>query len=507
MGLSIDKVSFEGEDYARFAERLRANLEALVELLARPGFGEGPRSVGAELEMTLVDAAGRPVLANERVIAGAGDPRLTVELDQFNLECNTNPTALEGRPFSFLRAELEDGLARVREAARPAGARPACIGILPTLEPRDLEPSAMTNVPRYRALSLALRRLRRSPFRICIDGIEPLDIRHDDVTYEGANTSLQVHLRVAPRDFSRVYDAAQVITAPVLSASGNSPTFLGRQLWEETRIALFKQSVDIRPEQTEFGRDAPRVSFGANWLHSGALGLFRDTVECFEPILPVTGAEDPLAVVRAGGVPTLAELRLHSSTVWRWNRPVFDPALGGHLRVELRALPSGPTVTDMIANAAFLIGATLAIAGPSVAGAAHSGGLPGEVDSWVERVPFEQIANNFYRAAQHGLSAELTWLAPSGESRVGSAADIVMALLPRARRALTEAGVDADESEHWLGVIQARVESGCTGAQWQRARLVELERFVPRREAVSAMFAEYMRHSESGLPVHRWSRR
>jgi hypothetical protein len=48
--------------------------------------------------------------------------------------------------------------------------------------------------------------------------------------------------------------------------------------------------------------------------------------------------------------------------VWRWNRAIYDPASGGHLRIEMRALPAGPTVIDMLANAAFLIGLSLWLA-------------------------------------------------------------------------------------------------------------------------------------------------
>ena len=58
MGLEIDRESFEPAEYERFEHRLRRSLEALEVVLARPRFGEGPPSIGAELEIDLVDARG-----------------------------------------------------------------------------------------------------------------------------------------------------------------------------------------------------------------------------------------------------------------------------------------------------------------------------------------------------------------------------------------------------------------------------------------------------------------
>jgi hypothetical protein len=347
VGLEIDRDRFEEEDYRRFRARLERSLGALRELLARPGFGEGPASLGAELELFLIDGEGRPLPLNLAVLRETVDPRLTVELDRFNLECNLRPTRLAGRPFSALAAELEDAIAEVRRAARVHHGRVAMIGILPTLRGADLQRDAMTDSPRFRALSAGLMRLRRGPFQMNIDGPEPLEVVCNDVTFEGANTSLQIHLRVPPRAFAGTYNAMQMASAVALAAAGNSPTFLGHRLWEETRVALFKQAVDHRGIRD--GRTA-RVGFGIGWVREGAYELFAQNVAHHEPLLPVVGDEDPLERVRAGGVPTLDEIRLHQGTVWRWNRAIYDPADGGHLRIEMRAMPAGPSVPDMVAN-------------------------------------------------------------------------------------------------------------------------------------------------------------
>lgn len=489
MGTSVDKEEFEDADYVRFARKLRENLRALSLLLERDSFGVGPPSLGAELEVSLVGPSGRPIPINERVLAATADDRFTVELDQFNLECNTRPAPLVGAPLSFLEAELAQALEHLRQVARRYGARVAVVGILPTLVPRDLESSVMSNLPRYRALSAGIRRLRKKPFRVCINGSEPLDIQCEDVTYEGANTSVQIHLRVPPSEFADVYNAVQIATGPALAVSGNSPTFLEHGLWEETRVALFKQSVDDRAVSAGPDRGVPRVCFGVRWLERSAYELFHESVALHEPILPIIDAEDSVGRAEAGDVPALRELRLHHGTVWRWNRAVYDPAEGGHLRIEMRALPSGPTVTDMLANTAFILGLSLAIAKDSRA--------------WTRALPFDAAHANFYRAAQHGLDADLYWRDGSGAAPI-AARELLPRLVPLARAGLEHAGIDPSDYEPRLEVIASRIESGQTGAKWQRLRLAQLEASLSRTEALAKMFEDYLEHSEAGAPVHRW---
>jgi gamma-glutamyl:cysteine ligase YbdK (ATP-grasp superfamily) len=497
MGTEIDQEEFDQRDYQRFAERLRECLRVLGQLLERPGFGAGPGTVGAELELFLVDGAGRPLPCNQSIRAAAADPRVTVELNQFNLELNASPAPLAGRPFATLGGELNVLLDHVAAAGRRHAARTALIGILPTLTQADLGPGMMTDAPRYRALNAALRRLRADPFRIRIAGEDPLELASEDVGLEGANSSFQIHLRVDPADFTRTYNAVQLATAPVLAVSGNSPTFLGHRLWEETRIIVFKQSVDDRGGQGPRRRLA-RTALGTGWLRGGALELFTESVRLHQPLLPALRKPPPvmsgpgtLPGGAEGHAPSLDELRLHQSTVWRWNRAIYDPAEGGHLRIEMRALPAGPTVIDMLANAAFLIGLSLWLAGQD--------------QQWTYALPFERADHNFYRAAQHGLSAQLTWPAERrDQTRTVAAARLVAEVVPAARQGLVEAGVAAEEAEGLLDVISARAATGQTGAVWQRAALAAAEQRHDRERALAVVLGRYLRYSGTGLPVHTW---
>jgi hypothetical protein len=494
MGLEIDRDRFEAEDYRRFEARLRHCLDALRELLSQAEFGVGPPSIGAELEVALVDERARPLPLNVEILHETLDPRMTVELNRFNLECNLNHTDLAGTPFAALRSEFEGALDELRRAAAVHAGRPVMVGILPTVQERDLQPSVMTDTARYRALAFALREARHAPFDLDIAGEDPLLTRCDGVTFEGAATSLQIHLRVNPERFTDLFNAVQLATAPVLAAAGNSPTFIGHRLWHETRVALFKQAVDDRDALAKRARRQPRVGFGTGWLVDGALELFDEALDLFPPLLPLMSDEDPRECMTAGGVPELHELRLHQGTVWNWNRPVYDPAGGGHLRIEMRALPSGPTVTDMLTNAAFLIGLAY--------------GLETEIVSATERIDFRAVQTGFYRAAQSGLEAEVAWadglLGVAAPEGLVSARELLPQLVDVARAGLAGQGVSSEDSEPLLQVMVDRAASGQTGSVWQSRTLATLERQASREEALMGLVERYVGLSASGQPVHQW---
>ncbi len=365
------------------------------------------------------------------------------------------------------------------------------IGIIPTLSSGDLGAHALSDGLRYRALDRRIASKAERSFPIRIDGVEPLSFDTSDIATEGANTSFQVHLRVDPSEFAAHYNAAQIATGVVLALSGNSPTFLGHTLWEETRVALFRQSVDDRPHVLAGDWRPARVSFGHGWVRRGALELFEECVAMHEPLLPLTGTEDAIGIARAGGLPTLSELRLHNGTVWRWNRAIYDPTDGGHVRIEMRALPAGPTTIDMAANAALLLGLTLALAP--------------RIESFLSRMTFGHARQNFYEAARRGLEASLLWPAATGISPVVRRVDeLVLEILPMAREALSHAGVDADEVDFHLAVIERRVRLARTGASWQRGALAALEQSSTRSAALAEMLRRYVELSAEGEPVHTW---
>ena len=491
MGIEIDHIEFSDQDFLAFRACLEDNIEALGELLQRPGFGEGPASLGAELEMYIVDGDGYPLYANQEILEAAADPTLTLELNRYNLEYNLPPFALSDDPFRCTEKAIIDSLERLAPVAAAHGGRIVPIGILPTLRETDFGSHCITDRRRYHALVRQLIERRGDRFQIDINGAEPLKLAMQDITLEGANTSFQVHYRVTPSAFADTFNAIQLMTPLAVALAANSPGLFGHSLWHETRIPLFKQSIDTRHLDPYGWNEPARVNFGQGWARRGAEELFREVVRIYPPLLPLRDGSTAAEDMAAGRVPSLAELRLHQSTVWLWNRPIYDDADGGHLRIEMRALPAGPTAVDMVANAAFLIGA--------------AEGIRSQLAHLLPAIPFRNAEYNFYRAAQHGLDARLVWpeLDQSGY-REQPITEVIARMLPVARVGLGTIGISAAEIDRYLGVIEERLQNRQTGAVWQQRKLQKLKQQMPADRAMHELLENFIGLSAQNLPVARW---
>ena len=496
MGTEVKTDQFAEADYDRFKQRLDQQLRVLEQVLRRPDFDRQERSVGAELELFVIDAEGRACAISDHLVKEADTAAITPEMGAFDIELSTPPARLAGKPFSALGESMRRTVQRIRTLAARHGARVVPISILPTLRVEDLDSEAITQRPRYRALARGMTEARGTAFEISIEGEDRLQFSSQEgVGMRAANGAFQIHMSTTPDEFAPLFNAALLLSAPALAAAANSPTFLGKRLWDETRVALFKQSGDDRPAALD-GDTAlpPRVNFGNGWVREGAHELFLESVTLYPPLLPACSELDDAtrAAERAGALPKLHELRLHHGTVWSWNRPVYDPDNGGSLRIELRALPAGPSYEDMLANAAFLVGAML--------------GMRDRMPELVNALPFVMAKQNFFQAAQHGLDAPLAW--PKRSSRAHeerSARDVLLELVPIAREGLLAAGVEAGERAHYLDIFEARVRSGQTGAVWQRRALSQLQaRGLSGYEALTALLDRYIAGFDSQQPVHAW---
>src|ERR1700737_2208846 len=430
---NVDQQFDEGKSQA-FMKALLEDLRALEYMVETGGFETGVARIGAEQEMFLVDRNMRPASISLEVLDHAKDSRLTTEIARFNLEANLTPLPLTGRCFHLMEQELEELLGLVRKSAETFRADVLLSGILPTLQKSDLTLENLAPIPRYSTLNEGVIRLRGGPFSIHIKGLDELQITHDNIMMESCNTSFQVHFQTSPAEFASHYNMAQAITAPVLAAAVNSPLLFGHRLWQETRVALFQHSIDSR-SRTQLARSQPtRVSFGDQWLKKSVIALFHDQISRFRPIMITQPDEDPFQVLARGGIPLLSALRMHNGTVWRWNRACYGVADGvAHLRIENRALPSGPTVVDEIANAAFFAGLMLA--------------LPEEYGDIAPRMSFDDAKTNFFAAARHGLSAQFNWI----DGKTYSAPSLILDhLLSPARRGLESAGVDTADIDKYL---------------------------------------------------------
>lgn len=476
------------ESFRAFTRALLRDLQALERMLDTGMIESGIRRIGAEQEFFLVGRGWRPAPRGVEVLERLGDP-FTPELARFNLEVNLSPALLEGDAFHQMELELDRLLAQAREAARAEGAEVCLTGILPTLAKSDLSLENITPRARYYALNDALNRMRNGAvYRLRIEGTDELIVEHDSVMLESCNTSAQVHLQVSAEEFVSFYNMAQAITGPVLAAAVNSPLLFGKRLWAETRIALFQQSLDTRSGTMHLRDMSPRVRFGDSWIHDSVIDLFQEDIARFRVLLASKVEEDPIEVLDAGGVPKLEALQLHNSTVYRWNRPCYGISEGRpHLRIECRTLPSGPTVLDEVANAAFWIGSVI-------------GGVE-EYGDITKSMDFDDAKGNCAAAAKLGLKAAMNWVG----GRTVSAPDLILGtLLPIARKGLDKYGVRPADIDRYLGVIQERVESGQTGADWIVRSLSHMRGGGTRGERLAAVTAASVRLQQEEGPGHEW---
>lgn len=491
---AIDAV-YTKHDLARYREKTQRCLNALALMLAGDHFSPGPEQMGLELELNLIDDNVDPAMANQTVLEHIDDPAFQTELGQHNIEINVAPRPLAADEALELERELRDGLNTANDAARAAGVGLVMIGILPTLRPEHFDRRWMSPKSRYALLNEQILAARREDFELDMEGVpldggqaERLHCATDSILPESGCTSVQLHLQIAPGDFAAHWNAAQALAGIQLAVAANSPFLLGQALWHETRIPLFEQATDIRLPELRNQGVRPRVWFGERWITS-IFDLFEENVRYFSPLLPETQDEDPMAILAAGGAPSLSELRLHNSTIWRWNRPIYDVAEGvPHLRIENRVLPAGPTVIDVLANAAFFFGAMRGLA---------------ELDRPVwSQLSFPAAQENLYAGARLGMDSHLYW---PGVGWARPDQLVLGTLLPLAHQGLRSCGMSDAARERYLTVIEQRCATRRTGAGWQRKTVQTLtDRGADRPTALAGMLRGYIEHMHSNQPVHTW---
>jgi len=489
MGRDIQAVKVTGEDRRKYRDKVQRSLDVFARMLRERRFEASPSRVGVEIELNLVDAGGAASMRNAAVLDAIADPAWATELGQFNLEINVPPRRLEGSALADLEQEIRASLNAADAKARGAGSRLVMVGILPTLAEEDMHEGTLSANDRYRVLNDQIFAARGEDLRIAIDGAEHLLTHSGSITPEAACTSVQLHVQVSPEMFAGYWNAAQAIAGVQVALAANSPFLFSRQLWDETRITLFEQATDTRPDELKHQGVRPRVWFGERWITS-VFDLFEENIRYFPALLPLCEDEDPLAVLDAGGVPELAEMSLHNGTIYRWNRPVYAVVNAQpHLRVENRVLPAGPTVADIMANAAFYYGLirTLADAQRPV---------------WTQ-MSFATAAENLQEGARHGLDARLYW---PGAGEVPVAELVLRHLLPLAREGLSRWGVDPGSAGRLLGIIEQRCLTGQGGAAWQVAmtRNLSARSGAGRAAALREMTQRYIEHMHTNEPVHTW---
>jgi hypothetical protein len=478
---------FTGEDRKQYREKVKRCLDVFARMLAEARFDADRRSIGLEIELNITEETGDPALANVHVLEMIADPAWQTELAQFNIEINIPPRTLEGDVLNVLETEVRASLNNAEDGAQRAHARLLMVGILPTLTEGTLDGSVLSANPRYALLNEQIFAARGEDLHLAIDGVERLSVYADTIAPEAACTSVQLHQLVDPSAFARHWNAAQCVAGIQLAIGANSPFFFGRELWRETRIALFEQATDTRSEELKAQGVRPRVWFGESWITS-IFDLFEENVRYFPSLLPVVEEEDPVEVLERGDTPRLQELRLQNGTIYRWNRPIYDVVRGRpHLRVENRVLPAGPTVVDTLANAAFYYGIVRVLADE-------------DRPLWTQ-MSFSAAEENFHACAREGIAARVYW---PGLGEVPAAELVLRRLLPMAHEGLDRWGVDAADRDRLLGIVERRCVDGRNGASWQADTFHRLYERLDRIDALREMTTRYRDLMHSNEPAHTW---
>ncbi|GLI01543.1 glutamate--cysteine ligase family protein [Phytohabitans aurantiacus] len=489
MGEEVARREFSREDRARYRLKVRQCLDVFAEMLRAARFDVERPMTGLEIELNLVDEAAEPAMRNADVLAAIADPDFQTELGQFNVEINVAPRRLADDGTAGFEQHVRASLNAAEQKARTVGAHMVMIGILPTLRREHLTLESLSANPRYALLNEQIFATRGEDLDIRIDGVDRLAVTTDTIAPEAACTSTQFHLQVSPAQFAAYWNAAQTIAGVQVALGANAPFLFGKELWRETRIPLFEQATDTRPEEIKAQGVRPRVWFGERWITS-VFDLFEENVRYFPALLPVCDDDDPAQTLARGDTPKLTELRLHNGTIYRWNRPVYDVVHERpHLRVENRVLPAGPTVVDTIANGAFYFGTVRMLA-------------ESDRPLW-SQMSFSAAEENFHSCARHGIDATVYW---PGLGNLPVTELVLRRLLPMAHEGLDQWGVGSSERDRLLRIIEQRCLTGRNGAAWQVETLHALEdnNNLDRRSALREVLKRYIEHMHENIPVHEW---
>ena len=475
MGQEISSTHFSDEDYQRFDRKLHEETQQFQQWCQEKRFSKQKAIIGLEMEAWLVDQQQQPAPINTHYLNTLNDPMVVPELAKFNVELNVDPQPIAQYGLRTIHHSLETIWQRCQQCAHDLEHQALLIGILPTVSDQDLVLKNMSNMKRYEVLNKQVMSARKGrPLNLDINGHEHLQSTHFDVMLESAATSFQLHLQVPLDDAKSYFNASVIASAPLVALSANSPFLFGKNLWDETRIPLFEQSVEVGGYHGASQGPVKRVTFGSSYVRDSIFELFQENLAHYPVLIPVIFNDD---------ADTLPHLRFHNGTIWRWNRPLlgFDEDGTPHLRIEHRVIAAGPTIIDEIANAAVYYGLTNWM---------HQQNNPAE-----KLISFSEAKTNFYDAARLGLNAQILWL---DQKKHNLRQLILDKILPAAETGLNTLGVDNHDIQRYLGIIDGRIRSGRTGAYWQREFI---NKYGPD---MAAMTQHYIQNQRSGLPVHHW---
>ncbi|MEM6515335.1 MAG: CBS domain-containing protein [Bacteroidota bacterium] len=474
------------QDNATYIKYLVKDIEAFDKMLNEGLFEKSPIRIGAEQEFCVTTNDFFPNDNSTEILNEINDVHFTNELGKYNLEINSDPLVLSGDCFTQLYQQFSNLLEKAGKVAELKDSKILLTGILPTLRLKHISEKYMTNMPRYHVLNNSMKASRREHFNINIKGVDELNLINDCIMLEACNTSFQTHLQINPDEFVEKYNWSQAISAPILASCTNSPLLFGRELWAETRIALFAQSIDTRANSLIHHERQARVSFGDSWEIGSVTDMFRGHVSKFNSLLGLNEYEDSLKLLENGSIPKLRALQLHNGTVYKWNRLCYG--VGGnkpHLRIECRYIPTGPTLVDEIANMAFWVGLMLA---------------QGENYKNIhDKMDFKDVQANFVKACRNGIESQFVW----GGNLISAKDLILNECIPLAKKGLLKANIKDGDIDRFLRIIEKRVHRQ-NGSQWTVKNYRNLQKTKTNFEALQNLTAFMHQNQLTEKTVDEW---
>jgi CBS domain-containing protein len=488
MGSQSVKPIINKTERKKFINHLLNDIEALDMMIKSDAFEKGIQRIGAEQEFCIVDRYYRPSFNALEILDEINDTHFTTELGLFNIEANLDPLELKGKCFSQLENDLYNLVDKAHKAAETIDYNKIILtGILPTFKRKDLVFENMTPHQRYKVLNDVMRKVRGNNFRVKVRGVDELILDHESILFEACNTSFQVHLQIDLDNIVDQYNWSQAIAGPVLSVMTNSPMLLGRELWSETRIALFQQSIDLRNTSQLLREQKARVNFGDEWIKDSILEVFTDDVARHAPLVTADLSGNPIEDLKNGIKPELKAIGLHNGTLYKWNRVCYGVHKNvAHLRIENRYIPSGPSIKDEIANAMFWVGLML--------------GMPDDCKSIWKRMAFKDAKGNFIKAARTGMDTYFNWFGKG----ISAKKLVRKLLLPMAHDGLIKANIDAKDIEFYLNIIQERIDKNTSGSEWIVRSSRQLQETVSREEANILLTYHMHKNQQEDVPVSKW---
>lgn len=489
MGVADVKLTRSLKQLQVFERHILNDIHAMEKMLKDGLFEIDTTRIGAEQEFCLVDKYAKPVGKNIELLEKLDENFFTTELARFNLEINATPQIFSGKCLSDLEKELQKNYTKATKEAEKMGIQTVLSGIVPTIRKFDFTMDNLTPFERYHALCDAINKIRGKNYELRIQGIDELQSKHDTPLLEAANTGFQVHLQINPDEFVDMYNISQAITGPVLSSATNSPFLFGKRLWQETRIALFTQSVDTRV-YAEHNRDvSPRVTFGDHWIKNSILDIYKEDLVRYRVLLNTEINENVFEMLESGKAPKLMALQVHNGTVYRWNRPCYGVGANGkaHLRIENRVLPAGPTIVDEIANAALWLGLMV--------------GMKNQYGDITKYMEFDDAKSNFLKAASNGLETKFNWF----KHKSYHASDLLLnELIPLAEEGLKNKKVVKTDIDKYMDILKERIETGKTGSKWMLKSYGKLIKETNKEEVLAAITASSIKNQKTMKPAHQW---